>query len=126
MRARDPIARDDVVGMQATTDSRPIHRVYVDGFWMDKTEVTNREFAAFVRATHYVTVAEKKPSAADYPDAPPENLVAGSIVFTPPHHAVPLDDHLQWWLYVPGANWRHPSGPNSSLEGKDDYPVVHV
>jgi formylglycine-generating enzyme required for sulfatase activity len=126
MGAADPIARDDLVGMQATTDSRPVHRVYVDAFWMDRTEVTNREFEAFARATHYITVAERKPKQSDYPDAPPENLVAGSVVFTPPHHAVPLNDHLQWWSYVPGANWRHPSGPDSDLKGREEYPVVHI
>jgi sulfatase modifying factor 1 len=126
MGARDPTDGNVVVGMQATKDSQPVHRVYVDGFWMDKTEVTNRQFAAFVRATGYVTVAERVPRAEDFPGAPPENLVAGSIVFSPPDHSVPLDDHFQWWAYVAGANWRHPTGPGSSIKGKDDYPVVHV
>ncbi len=116
----------NAVGMQATVDSRPIHRVYVDSFWMDKTDVTNAEFAKFVAATHYVTVAERKPKAEDYPTAPPENLVAGSVVFSPPDHPVSLDDHYQWWAYVHGADWRHPSGPNSSIQGKGDYPVVQV
>ena len=114
------------VGMKSTVDSRPVHRVYVDGFFMDKTDVTNAQFEKFVRATGYVTVAERKPRAEDYPDAPPENLVAGSVVFAPPDHPVPLDDYLQWWTYVPGANWRHPLGPNSSILGKDNYPVVHI
>jgi sulfatase modifying factor 1 len=114
------------VGMQATTDSRPIHRVYVDGFWMDKTDVTNEEFAKFVRATRYLTVAERTPRAEDFPGAPPENLVAGSVVFSPPDHAVPLNDHFQWWSYVKGANWRHPLGPQSDIKGKGKYPVVHV
>ena len=114
------------VGMQATVDSRPIHRVYVDGFFMDKTDVTNAEFEKFVKATGYVTVAERKPRPEDYPGAPPENLVAGSVVFAPPDHPVPLNDHLQWWAYVPGADWRHPEGPKSSIKGKEDYPVVHV
>jgi formylglycine-generating enzyme required for sulfatase activity len=107
-------------------DARPIHRVYVDAFWMDATEVTNQQFAAFVKATRYVTVAERTPKAKDFPDAPPENLVAGSVVFTPPAHPVPLDDHLRWWDYVKGANWRHPQGPQSSIEGRDKFPVVHV
>jgi sulfatase modifying factor 1 len=119
-------AHMNMVGMQATVDSRPIHRVYVNGFYMDKTDVTNGQFAEFVRATKYVTVAERKPSAADYPTAPPENLVAGSVVFTAPDHAVPLNDHMEWWSYVKGANWRHPSGPKSSIVGKDNYPVVQV
>jgi formylglycine-generating enzyme required for sulfatase activity len=112
--------------MQSIRDSRPIHRVYVDGFWMDGTEVTNGEFAAFVKATGYVTVAERTPRAEDFPGAPPANLVAGSVVFSPPDHAVPLDDHFQWWSYVKGANWRHPLGPASSIVGRDAFPVVHV
>jgi len=125
MGANDPPDMDDV-GMQATKDARPVHRVYVDGFFMDTTDVTNAEFAKFVKATGYVTVAERKPRAEDFPDAPPENLVAGSVVFAPPDHAVPLDDHMQWWSYVHGANWRHPSGPGSDIKGKGDYPVVQV
>jgi formylglycine-generating enzyme len=114
------------VGMQATTDSRPIHRVYVDGFWMDATEVTNAQFARFVEATGYVTVAERAPRAEDYPGAPAENLVAGAVVFAPPSQAVPLDNHFQWWAYIRGANWRHPEGPASNLDGRDQYPVVQV
>jgi formylglycine-generating enzyme required for sulfatase activity len=114
------------VGMQATTDSRPVHRVYVDGFWMDATEVTNAQFAAFVEATHYVTVAERTPRAADFPGARPENLVAGAVVFSPPDHPVPLDSHFRWWAYAKGANWRHPDGPSSSIAGRDRYPVVEV
>ena len=125
MGAADPPGMNDV-GMQATTDSRPIHRVYVDGFWMDKTEVTNEQFAAFVTATGYVTVAERTPRAEDFPGAPPENLVAGSVVFSPPDHAVPLNDHFQWWSYVKGANWRHPLGPESDLKDREQYPVVHI
>ena len=113
-------------GMQSMADARPIHRVYVDGFWMDKTDVTNEEFAKFVNATGYVTVAERKPRAEDYPGAPPEKLVAGSVVFTPPDHPVSLDDHFQWWSYVAGANWRHPSGPGTNIKGKEKYPVVQV
>ena len=114
------------VGMQAARDSRPIHRVYVDGFWMDKTDVTNEEFARFVKAAGYKTVAERKPRAEDFPDAPPENLVAGAVVFTPPSRAVPLNDNFQWWAYVGGANWKHPEGPKSSLKGRGKYPVVDI
>ena len=125
MGANDPPDMDEV-GMKATKDARPIHRVYVDGFFMDKTDVTNAEFAKFVKATGYVTVAERKPRAEDYPTAPPENLVAGSVVFSPPDHPVQLNDHFQWWSYVPGANWRHPSGPGSDIKGKDNYPVVQI
>jgi formylglycine-generating enzyme len=125
MGAREMPGMNDV-GMKATLDSSPIHRVYVDGFYMDKTDVTNAEYARFVKATGYVTVAERKPRAEDYPGAPPENLVAGSVVFSPPDHAVPLDNYFQWWTYVAGANWRHPEGPKSSIAGKDNYPVVHI
>ncbi len=126
MGAQDPPDMNDTVGMQATTDSRPIHRASVDGFWMDKTEVTNQQFAAFVKATGYVTVAEQTPRAADFPGVPPDKLVAGSVVFSPPDHPVPIDNHLQWWAYVNGADWRHPLGPKSSIAGKETYPVVHV
>jgi formylglycine-generating enzyme required for sulfatase activity len=125
MGAQDPPDLDEV-GMKATLDSRPIHRVYVDGFYMDTVDVTNAEFARFVKATEYVTVAERKPRAEDFPGAPPENLVAGSVVFTPPDHAVSLDNHFQWWNYVHGANWQHPLGAQSDIRGKERYPVVHV
>jgi len=107
-------------------DARPFHRVAIDGFWMDQTEVTNEEFARFVKATGYVTVAERTPDAKDFPGVPPENLVAGSVVFTPPNQEVPLDNHFAWWRYVPGANWRHPEGPESNLKGKEKNPVVHI
>jgi formylglycine-generating enzyme required for sulfatase activity len=107
-------------------DSRPLVRVAVDGFWMDETEVTNEQYLRFVEATGYVTVAERTPLAEDFPGAPPENLVAGSVVFTPPDHAVPLDNFYQWWNYVPGASWRHPDGPESDLRGREHHPVVHV
>src|SRR5713226_10662046 len=125
MGAPDPPDMNQV-GMQATTDGRPVHRVHVDGFFMDETDVTNSEFEQFMKATGYVTVAERKPSAEDFPGAPPENLVAGSVVFSPPDHPVPLDNHFQWWTYVPGANWRHPLGPNSDIKGRENYPVVHI
>ena len=124
MGANDPPDMNPV-GMNATRDARPIHRVYVDGFFMDKTDVTNAGFTRFVKATGYVTVAERKPRPEDYPGARPENLVAGSMVFSPPDHPVPLNN-FQWWSYVPGANWRHPLGPGSDIEGKDNYPVVQV
>jgi formylglycine-generating enzyme len=107
-------------------DARPIHRVAVDGFFIDLTEVTNDQFAAFVRSTGYVTVAERVPKAEDFPGAPAENLVAGSVVFTPPDRPVPLNDHYQWWTYVKGADWRHPLGPDSNVDGRGDYPVVQV
>jgi len=125
MGANDPPDMDDI-GMKATFDARPIHRVYVDGFYMDKTDVTNAQFEEFVRATGYVTVAERTPRPEDFPRAPPEDLFAGSVVFSPPDHAVPLNNHFQWWTYVKGANWRYPSGPTSNILGKGNYPVVHV
>jgi formylglycine-generating enzyme required for sulfatase activity len=108
------------------TDARPWHRVRLSGFWMDKTTVTNTQFARFVAATHYVTVAERKPRPEDFPDAPPENLIAGSVVFTAPAHPVALEDQLQWWSYVKGASWRHPEGPDSTIKGREDHPVVHI
>lgn len=110
----------------AMRDARPFHRVAIDGFWMDQTEVTNEEFARYVKATGYVTVAERKPDATNFPGATPENLVPGSVVFTPPNTKVPLDDHYVWWRYVPNANWRHPNGPESDLKGKEKDPVVHI
>ncbi len=109
-----------------TRDAQPVHRVHVDGFWMDATEVTNEQFAAFVEATRYVTVAELKPTRAEFPTAPEENLVAGSVVFAPTSEPVPLDDFLQWWTYAPGADWRHPDGPGSDLRGREKHPVVQV
>jgi formylglycine-generating enzyme len=125
MGGKDPRSLPDG-GREAMEDARPIHRVYVDGFWMDKTDVTNAEFARFVKATGYVTVAERKPSAKDFPGVPPEKLVAGSLVFTPPANPVSLDDYSQWWSYVPGANWRHPLGPGSDIVGKGNDPVIQV
>jgi sulfatase modifying factor 1 len=107
-------------------DARPIHRVMVSGFFMDQTEVTNESFAAFVAATGYVTVAERKPSARDLPGVPEEKRVAGSSVFTPTAAAVPLDRPLAWWRFVPGANWKHPEGAGSDLGGREMHPVVHV
>ena len=107
-------------------DARPWHRVRLHGFWIAKKTVTNDEFARFVSATHYVTVAERKPIQKDFPGAPPENLVPGSLVFTPPDHPVELNDDSQWWRYVPGANWRHPDGPHSNIDGKENYPVVQI
>ncbi|MCI0745820.1 MAG: formylglycine-generating enzyme family protein [Verrucomicrobia subdivision 3 bacterium] len=107
-------------------DEKPIHEVVVDGFWIDQTEVTNEQFDRFVTATGYVTVAERKPNPQDYPGVPPEKLVPGSIVFKPRPDITSLDDHFQWWEYVPGANWRHPEGPQSSVAGRAKHPVVHV
>ncbi len=112
----------------------PAHPVRVDGFWMDETDVTNAQFAKFVEATGYVTTAEKAPSLEEIvgtsqPGAPlprPEELVPGSGVFTPPDRPVDLNDPSQWWKWTHGANWRHPLGPGSNLDGLVDHPVVHV
>ncbi len=114
------------MGTDEFPDAHPLHRVYVDGFWMDKTEVTTAQFQKFVNATGYVTIAERAPRAEDFPGAPPENLVAGSVVFSPPGHPVKLHDHFQWWSYIKGANWRHPEGPNSDIAKRGNYPVVHI
>jgi formylglycine-generating enzyme required for sulfatase activity len=104
----------------------PAHEVAVDAFWMDRAPVTNAEFGRFVAATGWVTVAERAPRAEDYPGAHPELLVPASIVFVKPWRRVGLGDHHAWWAYVPGADWRHPRGPTSSIEGLADHPVVHV
>ncbi|PWT76666.1 MAG: formylglycine-generating enzyme family protein [Bacteroidetes bacterium] len=120
----NPVGMQDG-GNQAMNDARPVHRVYVDGFFMDESEVTNAEFAAFVNATGYITVAERKPTKAEFPDAPEENLVAGSVVFTPAV-VTDLSNHYRWWNYVKGASWKHPTGPDSDLKGKENYPVVQI
>lgn len=125
MGCEDPTALPDG-GPDPMRDARPIVRVYVDGFWMDRHEVTNDEFERFVKETGYITVAEQTPTAEEFPGAPPENLVAGSVVFTPPAENIPLDNHYTWWRYEHGANWRHPEGPHSSIEGRGNYPVVHI
>ncbi len=118
----------------ARPDEKPVHRVRVDGFWMDETEVTNAQFAQFVKATGYVTVAQrpvdweelKKQVPPGTPKPDEKMLQPGSLVFTPPDHAVDLRRHEQWWSWKTGANWQQPQGPGSSIEGKDNEPVVHV
>lgn len=107
-------------------DSRPIHDVTVNDFWMDDHEVTNAEFQKFVDATHFVTIAEIKPDPKEFPGVPADKLVAGSGVFTPTAQPVNLDNPLQWWRYVAGANWQHPTGPSSTIINKDNFPVVQV
>lgn len=114
------------MGSNDFPDSKPVHEVSVDGFWMDETEVTNAQFAAFVKATNYVTVAERPLNPADYPGVPTENLVPGSAVFKAPTNSVALNDFQQWWQYVPGASWQHPTGPESNIVGKENEPVVQV
>jgi formylglycine-generating enzyme required for sulfatase activity len=107
-------------------EERPTHPVSVDGFWIDEHPVTNAEFRRFVRATGYVSVAERPLAPADYPGADPDLLVPGSLLFTKPVGPVHLDNHLTWWRYEPGTSWRHPAGPGSTLHGLDRHPVVHV
>lgn len=104
----------------------PVHKVTVSAFWMDTHELTNGEFAKFVQATKHVTIAEKAPSREEFPDASADQLVPGALVFTGTKAAVPLNDVTQWWAYIAGADWRHPQGPRSSVQGKDNYPVVQV
>lgn len=117
-----------------TNDAQPFHAVQINGFWMDETEVTNEQFAAFVKATGYVTLAErpvdweemKKMVPPGTPKPSDEMLQPGSLVFTPPSHPVMLNDYSQWWSWVNGANWKHPLGSESNLEGKEKHPVVHI
>jgi formylglycine-generating enzyme required for sulfatase activity len=118
----------------ARPEEKPAHRVRVEGFWIDRTEVTNAQFAEFVGVTGYVTTAERPPDAREIlkqlppgtPAPSPELLVPGSLVFTPPRQSVPLNDVRAWWTWTPGADWRHPVGPGSGIEGKEQHPVVQV
>jgi len=126
MGSEDPTTDSVCGGHDPMPDARPIHRVYLDGFWMDRTEVTNEQWEKFAQATGYVTIAERVPTQEEFPTAPPENLVAGSTVFTPTPGPVPLHDMFQWWRYQTGANWRHPEGPGTDLKGRSHYPVVHI
>jgi formylglycine-generating enzyme len=107
-------------------EERPVHSVAVDGFWTDRHPVTVAEFRRFVKATGHVTGAETTPIAADYPDADPELLVPGSLVFQRTPGPVPLNDFRNWWKWVPGADWRHPEGPGSTVDGRQRHPVTHV
>jgi formylglycine-generating enzyme required for sulfatase activity len=107
-------------------EERPTHHVAVDGFWIDEHPVTVAEFRRFVKATDHVTWAERAPDPADYPDALPELLVPGSLVFTGADGPVDLTDVGNWWTWMPGAQWRHPEGPGSTLHGRERHPVTHV
>jgi formylglycine-generating enzyme required for sulfatase activity len=107
-------------------EERPVHEISVDGFWMDSFEVTSEQFGQFVEETGYKTVAERDLNAADYPGAPPENLVPGSLLFQKTRGPVDLNNYANWWAWVPGTSWRFPRGPGSSLEGLSRHPVVHV
>jgi formylglycine-generating enzyme required for sulfatase activity len=128
--------RDDFVWIppQTTTlgsdahyaEETPTHEATVDGFWMQTHQVTNAEFAEFVAATKYLTVAERPPNPDDYPGAPPENLQPASMVFHRSPGPVDLRHLNQWWTWTPGACWNHPRGPRSSTPGREHHPVVHV
>lgn len=107
-------------------EEAPVRPVSVEGFWIDARPVTNAQFRRFVKATGYVTVAERRPDPALYPGAPPEALVPGSSVFVPPLQPVDMRNAYNWWRFIPGADWRHPNGPESTLNGLDRHPVVHV
>ena len=104
----------------------PVRRVTVDGFWIDEHLVTVAEFRRFVKDTRYVTMAERPPDPTDYPDHDPDLLVPGSLVFQKAKRPVDLSDYRNWWAYVPGAEWRHPEGPSSTLHGRERHPVTHV
>jgi len=110
----------------AIDDAKPVHQVHLKGFWIDKTEVTNEAFAKFVKATGYNTVAERKPEYRSIAPISREQLVPGALVFTPPPRSVSKTDHWQWWRRVPGADWQHPEGPTSNLNGRMNHPVVHI
>ncbi len=114
------------MGTKAFEDSKPLHEVTVNSFWMDEHEVTNAQFEKFIKGTNYITIAERPLNPKDYPGVAADKLVPGSAVFTPPSHSVPLNDAMQWWTYVNAASWKHPKGPNSSIQKKQSEPVVQV
>ena len=107
-------------------EEQPVHAETVAGFWIEKCTVTNERFARFVEETKYVTLAERSAKAEDYPGAKPEMLQPASVVFCKPSSRVDLRNHFNWWKYIPGANWRHPEGPDSSIEDRQQHPVVHL
>jgi sulfatase modifying factor 1 len=135
-RARHPALADEMVWIEAGRfrmgsdhhypEEKPCRWAAVDGFWIDPRPVTNTDFARFVEATGWMTSAEIAPKPDDYPGALPEMLVPASMVFTPTEGPVDLTNMFNWWSYVPGADWRHPYGPESTLKGLQDHPVVHV
>jgi sulfatase modifying factor 1 len=114
------------MGTDHMADAQPVHQVEVKGFWIDRTDVTNEEFARFVKATGYVTIAERRLDPKEFPSLAPEDLTPGSVVFTPPAGPISLENPLAWWRFVRGANWRHPNGPDSDLQGKEKCPVVQI
>lgn len=114
------------IGDTVYPEETPRRRVRVDGFWMDRTEVTNDEFAAFVKATGHVTVAERPVDTMKNPGLPPELRKPGAVVFVMPNQVRGRGDVTQWWRYTPGANWRHPGGPGTGIDGRGAFPVVAV
>ncbi|MDE1190875.1 MAG: formylglycine-generating enzyme family protein [Arachidicoccus sp.] len=114
------------MGSKNFPDAQPVHKVTVSPYYIDEHEVTNDQFAKFVKATNYVTVAERPLNPKDYPGVPKDKLAAGSGVFTPPNHPVDLNNPMQWWTYIPHANWRHPTGPDSDIKERGNYPIVQV
>ena len=114
------------MGSNDFPDSKPIHKVTVNSFYMDAHEVTNAEFAAFVKATGYKTVAEQQLNPKDYPGVPASALVPGSAVFSPPNNKVSLDDPMQWWKYIARRKLAASAGPESNIIGKENYPVVQI
>ena len=107
-------------------EEAPLREVTVGAFWIDPYTITNKQFSEFVNATSYVTSAERPANPELYPDALPELMVPSSVVFQKASGPVDLRDHFNWWSYVPGADWKHPLGPESSLDGLWDHPVVHI
>jgi len=135
-RCSDAARRDGMVWLSGGTfrmgsnafyrEERPVRQVSVGGFWIDAHPVTNAQFRQFIAATGYVTFSQRPVDPALYPDADPALRVPGSLVFRKPRGPVDLRDYRAWWEYVPGADWRHPEGPDSGIDDKDDHPVVHV
>src|SRR5690606_37459653 len=114
------------MGSSSFPDAQPIHGVEISSFYMDEHEVTNAQFQTFVDATGYVTVAERPLDPNEFPGVDPDMLVPGSAVFAAPKDVHGLDNHLQWWRYVPGASWKHPEGPGSSIKGRENHPVTQL
>ena len=114
------------LGDSVYPEELPVRSVVVQGFWMDRTEVTNAQFSAFVQATGYVTVAEQAVDAKVHPELPPDLRVPGAVVFISPNDLVGGGNPTQWWRYLPGADWRHPGGQHTSIQGRESFPVVNL
>ncbi len=107
-------------------EERPVHEVTVDGFRMDKYEVTNEQYEKFVNETGYITIAERPLDPKEYPTVDPADLVPGALIFQKSNGPVNLSDYHNWWRWVPGTSWKHPKGPDTSIKGREKYPVVHI